>query len=220
MVPGLGKALFSFLLLLPPVRQPGGLAQPPPQLHAQLRASPQAPGSHIPHDTHQGDCEQSFSSNISHHLQTGSPTRGSGCCHMNVSAPQALIFLPLHKTSRCTRLPLPSPWSPTPPRHLMGRGETAWPLPNADPMEGEQQGAGSPGLVLCHEAVPGQPGTCCDRQHPQHHQHQAKHRHSESCELHPGLTAEVTLHRYRLSPSIFTHARGKTGTSTCPGSRL
>lgn len=51
MVPGLGKALFSFLLPLPPARQPGGLAQPPPQLHAQLRASPQlqAPASLTTH---------------------------------------------------------------------------------------------------------------------------------------------------------------------------
>lgn len=53
MVPGLGKALFSFLLPLPPARQPGGLAQPPPQLHAQLRASPrlQAPASLTTHQS-------------------------------------------------------------------------------------------------------------------------------------------------------------------------
>ncbi|EOA97024.1 hypothetical protein Anapl_08839 [Anas platyrhynchos] len=83
-----------------------------------------------------------------------------------------------------------------------------------DPMEGEQQGAGSPGLVLCHEAVPGQPGTCCDRQHPQHHQHQAKHRHSESCELHPGLTAEMQDEEVCISPRHCTWLGASSRLST------
>lgn len=178
MVPGLGKALFSFLPALPPVRQPGGPARPLPQHHVQLRASPwvQAPASLTTHQSG-GTASNHFLSILRAICKRVLPHAAPGAATRTFQPHNPSPF------SYSTKLPV-APGCRCPPcgaRRHRGTPRGAGKPPGLSQTQTPGKESSRVQAPQASRRATRQPGARCNRQHHQHrakHREQPKHRHA------------------------------------------